>query len=1024
MRRGLNERNPRNNASELFKKLTRLFSGPIIDYRRQAERSVKNRSILKYGKKFNDISGQSFKKSQYNPFDQLRIQAMQNHQRAQRYFEFEQMEFDPILASALDIYADEMTTSSDLQPLLKIDCANAEIREVLEVLYKNIMGLDFNLFGWCRTVCKFGDLFLYLDIDEKNGVTNVIALPTAEVERLEGEDEENPNYIIFQWNTGQLTFENWQIAHMRILGNDKFIPYGTSVLDPARRIWRQLCYSKNTKVWVKNFGYKEIQYIEPGDTVLSFDKIEEKFVETKVKHVAKMGKQSLVEIQTAHRKLKVTPDHGIYVKTKNGSIVEKQAKDLIVSNGRGGWDSVRADKLILSNRWEIEDEGIIVKIPDSFYEGRDKIRNLFLNERRFSTSPEFLRLLGFMCGDGWVNENNLGFALGIEEEQNNYYIKLFEKLFNLKNFNIREAKKNSGGIVKFNSKEICELFRAVNFKTGVFNKRIPNWVFSLNQENKVEFLRGYMDADGSWGDGRLSSSNRELLDGARILAQQAGVDVGNEIKLDREKGVYKDNTFEKINRNEDSYRLYINLDNIKTEEVSYETVCRVVSVGEDDTYDLQVEHKSHNFVSEGVVASNTLLEDAMMAYRITRAPERRVFYVDVGSIAADDVEQFMQAMMTNLKRNQVVDPDTGRVDLRYNPMSVEEDYWIPVRAGTNTKVENLPGGAYTGDIDDVKYLRDKLFSAIKIPQSYLSRGDGADEDKTTLAQKDIRFARTIQRIQRAVVAELEQIGRVHLFILGYRGKDLLSYKLSLNNPSKIAELQELEHWRTKFDVASAATEGHFSRRWISQKLFGQSAEEFLRIQREMYYDRMLDASLAAIEEGGGQEGGMGGDLGGGESDFGDDGIGDEEIGDMESEDTGEEETLLAAPAKRDDEYTTPGAHGKKYRRVTTDKRNMGARKRSYQGAYSKEMASATSRNIYKGKGELSSLARGIFEEIETNYNNDEKPKMLEAKAQETEIFAIDKMLRGLTTAALTKKLKSNRIILENTDKSGKDKNEK
>ena len=104
-----------------------------------------------------------------------------------------------------------------------------------------------------------------------------------------------------------------------------------------------------------------------------------------------------------------------------------------------------------------------------------------------------------------------------------------------------------------------------------------------------------------------------------------------------------------------------------------------------------------------------LLEDAMMAYRIVRSPERRVFYIDVGNVAPNEVEQYMQKVMSQMKRNQVVDPDTGRVDLRYNPMSTEEDYFIPVRGGVSSKIETLPGGSYTGDIDDVKYLRDKLF---------------------------------------------------------------------------------------------------------------------------------------------------------------------------------------------------------------------------------------------------------------------------------------------------------------------------
>ena len=175
----------------------------------------------------------------------------------------------------------------------------------------------------------------------------------------------------------------------------------------------------------------------------------------------------------------------------------------------------------------------------------------------------------------------------------------------------------------------------------------------------------------------------------------------------------------------------------------------------------------------------------------------------MGAIPPQDVEQYMQKVVSQLKRHSVVDPSTGQVDLRYNPMSIEEDYYIPVRAGSATDIVTLAGAQNITAIDDVKYLRDKLFSALKIPQAYLAMGEGAAEDKTTLAQKDIRFARTIQRLQRVIIAELTKIGIIHLYTLGFRGDDLLNFSLSLNNPSKIAELQEIEHWKSKFDIAAS-----------------------------------------------------------------------------------------------------------------------------------------------------------------------------------------------------------------------------
>ena len=406
-----------------------------------------------------------------------------------------------------------------------------------------------------------------------------------------------------------------------------------------------------------------------------------------------------------------------------------------------------------------------------------------------------------------------------------------------------------------------------------------------------------------------------------------------------------------------------------------------------------------------------------------------MFYVDVGNIPPQDIENFMQRFITSMKRNQVVDPETGQVDLRYNPMSVEEDYFIPVRGGVKTEIQSLPGGQFTGDIDDVKYLRDKMFSALKIPQSYLIRGDGGEEEKGALAQKDIRFARTVQRLQRSLVSEMEKIATIHLYVLGYRGDDLINFKLKLNNPSKISELQELETWNTKFSVASQATEGYFSKRWIAENIFDVSEDEFLRNQREIFYDRQIATALEQVaEESAAAPAGGGGDLaalGGG--DLGDDDlgadIGDEDIGGDEPdagdapEPPDEDTTLLAEPGgapdeggalgKRDDapsykitnkktgETTTTKSKGKKYKPVKTDKRRGGARKRSYRSDHSHEISRMPDRQIRMnlskdaatmlGLDSFKTTGNGIFENKTTNYEEEEK-QIFEVRDEIKEIF--------------------------------------
>ena len=256
-----------------------------------------------------------------------------------------------------------------------------------------------------------------------------------------------------------------------------------------------------------------------------------------------------------------------------------------------------------------------------------------------------------------------------------------------------------------------------------------------------------------------------------------------------------------------------------------------------------------------------------------------------------------------------------------------------------------------------------------------------------MAQKDIRFARTIQRLQRSIITELEKIGIIHLYTLGYKGTDLISFKLSLNNPSKLAELQELEHWKTKFDIAGSATEGYFSRRWVADHIFNLSEEEFIRNQREMFFDRRLDAELEGVTEtvqaetasaiGGGDTEDLG-DAGDIEDILGGDEGGDEpdEFDAPEELEEPEDDTLLAAPGKRDDQRRM-GKSGPNKRRTRSKARGVEI---------------ATARTTYPGGkgyeslGHLGSLSgefrkAGLYEEDESPPDNLEERQLFEVKQE-------------------------------------------
>lgn len=314
-----------------------------------------------------------------------------------------------------------------------------------------------------------------------------------------------------------------------------------------------------------------------------------------------------------------------------------------------------------------------------------------------------------------------------------------------------------------------------------------------------------------------------------------------------------------------------------------------------------------------------LIEDAMLVYRVVRSPERRVFYIDVGAVPTEEIPNYMEAAQTKLKRSPVIDKSTGRIDLRYNPLSVDEDYFIPVRGDSSgTRIDSLAGGQHVSDIADVEYIQKKLFAALKVPRAYL----GYDENlssKATLAQEDIRFSRSISRIQRVLISELQKIAIIHLFAHGFEGDDLADFSLFLSNPSTVAQQQKLELWRTKFEIAGSVPEGLTDRDFLRREIFQLTDEQIEEIKEGRKRDRLEDMELEATELEGdsgasaGGGGGLGGGLGGlpgssGGDDFGIDDAGDVSAdasgstsgapgGDEETGESGEKEDLFAGDAQ-------------------------------------------------------------------------------------------------------------------------------
>ena len=465
--------------TSLFTRLQRLFSSDVI-IRNVGGKKLKvmdTGRIQKYGNlasnslydRFTRLHKPVGSSLQYNPT--LNYQSM----RLQLYSDYEAMDHDPIIAAALDIMSDETTTRNEFGQVLNINSADENIRKVLHNLFYDVLNVEFNLSTWVRNMCKYGDMYLKMEVSEKYGVYNVIPLSVYEVVREEGTDPENPSYTRFTLDPNglasgatntirrdQFQLENYEVAHFRLLTDSNYLPYGRSYLEPSRKVFKQLM----------------------------------------------------------------------------------------------------------------------------------------------------------------------------------------------------------------------------------------------------------------------------------------------------------------------------------------------------------------------------LMEDAMLIHRIMRAPEKRTFYVNVGAIPPEQVEQFMKETVSKMKKTPYIDQATGDYNLKYNMQNITEDFYIPVRGNDNTtKIETTKGLDYDGT-NDIEYLKSKMMAALKIPKPYLGFDEGV-EGKSTLAGMDIRFARTVERVQRIVESELTKIALVHLYSQGFTDEQLVDFSLELTTPSIIYEQEKIELFTAKTSVAGDMIEkGLFSKDWVYENIFGLSPDQY------------------------------------------------------------------------------------------------------------------------------------------------------------------------------------------------------
>jgi intein/homing endonuclease len=831
--------------------------------------------------------------------------------RMASYYDFESMEYSPEISAALDIYAEESTTPDQDGHILKVYSESKRIKQVLVDLFVNRLDINTNLPMWTRNACKFGDNFTYLKLDPEKGVVGCQQLPNIQIERLEkgmrfqpdkySQEMEN-DALKFVWKEKNMEFNTWEIAHFRILGDDRKLPYGTSMLEKSRRIWKQLCVSENTDVWTTE-GYKKIKNIKPGELIYSFDFDNNQVIETKVKDCWQSGIKKTFNIRTRYNSIDVTDDHQVLIyndgnftyKTLNEFNLGKDrlvtptidnGKDVKIITLNSDDYYIKLNNKGLDTSSKINRDGIVKKLKEinekdyknihRFLQGNGKIKYEYINQLveifsfekddfdlyyndtksllnidlQYEINSDFVKFFGFMLGDGWLTNNGVGFALGVDDDLNNYYIDYVKNNIKEKLSHNQSKTSEYSRSVVIQNKELKNIFLTLGFITGFAKKRIPEWVYSMKLNVKRALIRGLFDADGSDKYGVIGLSNENLIKDLKELCLQSGIACGRigkkdgNVKFNEKTGKYE--------TRQDTYKLYINFNSIN-DNVRYEKIIDITENEEEPVWDLEVESELHNFIANGSVVHNCLSEDAMLIYRVSRAPERRVFKVFVGNMDDKDVDPYVQRVANKFKRDQIADPKTGNVDMRYNQLAVDQDYFIPVRDPSQTNpIETLPGGTNLAEIADIEYIQKKLVTALRIPKAYLGFEEAVGNGQN-LSLLDIRFARTINKIQKSMLAELNKIAIIHLFLLGFED-ELTNFTLGLHNPSKQSELLSLELWKEKIELYKNAvaeianTVAPTSASWAKKNILGFSDEEIRLDLQQQRIERAVAAELAKTAE--------------------------------------------------------------------------------------------------------------------------------------------------------------------------------
>jgi len=784
--------------------------------------------------------------------------------RLERYKDYDMMDEVGEISLSLDIYSDEATLAdSDRGHSLIVKSSSKKIKQELEDLYYNTLLTDRELRPIIRYLCKYGDFPAeVVPTKNRDGVASLRFINVYNFTRVQTKYGDLVGFFYQDPNTMQPIFLHpWQVMHLRLTSLESaYWPYGR-------------CCNLNSRIWTPN-GSKELKDLQKGDEVYSFDLKTQKPVITKVLNKVINGKKKVLNIKTKHRSIKVTPEHPMLAIIKNKKVLVKATNRNCAHLQNHIVRDVKTKQYILAKDLKIGDKLVLPKLYD---EGVDipikqyKISKHYGKKMKFPDKVDinFAKLMGFLIGNGWVpksNHSELCFAEGEYPEINQKYIDII-KSYGYEKYPCRIVDNDRKyGYFIFGSLELSQTMVQMGLVGRCYEKRVPQWVFTAKEEIKKAFIEGLVDSDSSvnidrWNCVRyqLEVTSEELVKDLKILLDQMNIKCGNIGKRNRLSPIVV--FYDKEYIRHDSWIVYwydskmpsgdllhrgrkLAKYDYSSDDYLVESIRSIEDAGEEEVGDIQVsEH--HNFIADGVVIHNSvidgsrrdfkrlrLMEDAALVYRLSRSAEKRIFNIPVGNIPPNQVYHYITEIARGFKKTKFVDPASGQVNERYNPLIQDDDFFLPKRpGGEGPSIETLPGAANLDQIEDILYFKKKMVAGTKIPFSRVGIGEASDNDTRSVASVSPEFAKSVQWVQREALIGFKKIGIIHLALKGYSLSEIKDFDLSMTAASAIDELYRIETWSTRADIIKGLQETElFPDEWILQRFTDMTMDEIKQMQ--------------------------------------------------------------------------------------------------------------------------------------------------------------------------------------------------